>query len=265
MYISQRRLNAPMSSESRDLVYVPSGACQICQPEVPQRVSGEGIYSRFFRELFHRFRPHPVGQWSAPISAGSRQKQCSAPAAQTAPLLQVFLIEAARVNRVRYDPLQTVLCCLCANSHCAMRRIDVTHLNRAEFLTTKSCVIAQRKHQPHPRTLPLNHGQDSLPVLLARNPRQRMKSLDQTALTQPKRLAWNVATSPNGILFAQSFFAKEIVEEANDRQALLQSRIRKQGPYVNRDHVSANGTRPRAQAADVVSNDFSAGLCGICP
>jgi hypothetical protein len=74
-----------------------------------------------------------------------------------------------------------------------------------------------------------------------------VKSLDQTALTrQTKRLAWSVATSPNGILFAQSFFEKEIVEEANDRQALLQSRIRKQGPYVNRDHVSASGTRPCA-------------------
>jgi len=69
-------------------------------------------------------------------------------------------------------------------------------------------------------------------------------SLDQTALArQTKSLTWCVATSPNWILSAQSFFEQEIVEEANDRQALLQSRIRKQGPCVNRDHVSASGTR----------------------
>src|SRR5713226_2745210 len=103
-----------------------------------------------------------------------------------------------------------------------MRRINVGYFYRAKFLATKSCIIAERKHQPHTRNFHLHDGEHAPPLIFARNPRQRAIALDQPALPhRTKCLAWTVSAPSHRIFRVEPFFHEEIVKEPDDCQSLL--------------------------------------------
>lgn len=69
MDVSKCRLNAAVSGKSRNLVYIPTGARQVCEPQVTQCVGRQTTHTGFDRNSPNGLRPHPERQRFAMIPA----------------------------------------------------------------------------------------------------------------------------------------------------------------------------------------------------
>jgi hypothetical protein len=112
-------------SKGRNFVYIPTCSSEVREPEMPQRVCREAIYTRFNGKIPHRFRPRPKRQRLTRIAARRRKEQNASSAPQIPPLLQVLLVETVRIDRVRHNSFESVFGHLSANSDRAMRGIDL--------------------------------------------------------------------------------------------------------------------------------------------
>jgi hypothetical protein len=108
-----------------------------------------------------------------------------------------------------------------------MRGIDVVGAEQAQLLPPKAGVVGEGEHHPVANSLGARHGEDRLPLLVARYPRQPGEPAHDTAIAlAPERLAWGVPTAPDRVVIAPSLLHEVVVEKPDSDEALLHGRVR---------------------------------------
>ena len=91
MNILHGRLKRSMACVGGNLMQVQVRPRQVCQPQVPRRVSGQLWEKATIGNPFDNLGPHDQGKWLTEVAVGFREKQGATRCAQFPPMKKVAL------------------------------------------------------------------------------------------------------------------------------------------------------------------------------
>ena len=221
MDVEQRRLNAAMTGEARDLFDVPPGAGQIGEAQMAKAVRRQRGYPCAQRQPSDDLRPGPLAHRCCAIASGLRQEKGPARTAQTTALSEVGEVEIGAHYRVGYDTLPFGLGRLCAHSKQASCWIDVAGGQRTQFFPAQRTVVCKSKHQTVAHGLAGGCAQQCAPLRIVRNPGQPALHGDQPSLSDTSTANNRTATATgHRIRRPNTLFDQIVVEQPDDGESM---------------------------------------------
>jgi len=117
---------------------------------------------------------------------------------------------------VGYNPLASSLGGLCSDSESAVGGVKVFGAQGAELFPAQPGVVGEPDHAPIADRLGPGGLEESLPLLIARDPREFLKAWQEPRLApSAKGLSGGVAAAADGIGFSQAFLNQMVEEQAD--------------------------------------------------